>query len=64
MPTSRDAIYEWGIGCGDDGIWIHRSGLSEDEARTWLKETIAELSQPGYFYLVKRQLPDWEEVDS
>lgn len=62
--TEADATapeYEWGVGRRRAEA-VHRSGMTETEARDWVAEVEADGALPGAFFAIRRPIGEWEEA--
>lgn len=53
---------EWGVMLEHDQREPHRSGMTELEARSWIREFEEDGGRVGAFYAIKREIGEWEAV--
>jgi hypothetical protein len=54
-------MYEYGVMIRNvEGL--HRGPWTKDEAETWIAEALEDGFKPGYFYVVRRPVGNWEET--
>lgn len=54
--------YEYGILRNSSGA-VHRSGMTEEEAWSWLNTFFADGGLPSAFSVIRREVLDWQ-IDS
>lgn len=55
--------FEYGVRHLDSGR-VHRSGMSEDEAREWVAEWIEMDGKPDAFAVIRRPIGEWQAAPS
>lgn len=56
-----DNLWEWGIARGtDELVDPHRTGMTEEGARSWVEEFEADGGRKGAFIVIKRPVSKWE----